>query len=203
MAFKALTFVACFCFNFQIIISVSNLNPRITEATVHLTRRMRRAVKESEEGTSDSDIDCLAEPVKESENHGLGAGSSCETRLQILLNENQSLKRENSNLEKLVKESERFCQERESKLKSTLKSVENFKENMMAGRKDGKKNESSENLRKVITALKAKVKDYEKQKKDLLLGFKKQIQLIDILKRQKVHLQASRQLNCQGKKGSL
>lgn len=155
-------------------------------------------MKESQEGTSG--IDCLAEPGKESENHGAGAGSSCETRVKILLNENHCLKRENSNLENLVKESERFCQERESKLKSTLKSVETFKENMTAGRKDGKNNESSEDLRKVIAALEAKLKDLEKQNKDLLLGFKKQMQLIDVLKRQKVHLQASRHLNCQGKK---
>ena len=72
------------------------------------------------------------------------------------------LKRENCNLEYLVKESERFCQERESKLKSTFKLVETFKTNMMAGRKDGKKNESLEDLRKLIATLEAKVKDLEK-----------------------------------------
>ncbi len=42
--------------------------------------------------------------------------------------------------------------------------------------------------------LRMEVKRLEKQKQDLMTGFKKQMQLIDNLKRQKIHLQTARLL---------
>uniref|UniRef100_A0A8C6K650 Uncharacterized protein n=1 Tax=Melopsittacus undulatus TaxID=13146 RepID=A0A8C6K650_MELUD len=48
---------------------------------------------------------------------------------------------------------------------------------------------------KIIEELKAEKKKLQKQKEELMTGFKKQLKLIDILKRQKMHIEATKMLS--------
>jgi len=132
--------------------------------------------------------------VKDSDGADARTTLTNEIRFKMLLDENQSLTRQNHQLQTLLNESEKFCQDRESKLKTILKSVEMFKEDMSGREEDGKNYQDLHSSTEIV-ALKAKVKNLEKQNKGLQLCFRKHMQLIDVLKRQKVHLEASRVLN--------
>ena len=53
------------------------------------------------------------------------------------------------------------------------------------------KKDAVENGKKSVDELTVKIKFLEKQRNELLQGFKKQMELIDVLKRQKLHLEAA------------
>ena len=53
------------------------------------------------------------------------------------------------------------------------------------------KKDAIDNGKKSIDELTMKTKFLEKQRNELLQGFKKQMELIDVLKRQKLHLEAA------------
>ena len=55
--------------------------------------------------------------------------------------------------------------------------------------------ESSEEIRRRLADLESENKKLTKQKTELLAAFKKQLQLIGILKRQKLHLEAAKMLS--------
>ena len=54
--------------------------------------------------------------------------------------------------------------------------------------------ESQQEEKKRLESLLAENRKLEKQKSDLIQGFRKQARLIDILKRQKMHLEAAKML---------
>jgi hypothetical protein len=107
--------------------------------------------------------------------HGARSTITKYIRFNMLLGENQSLTRQNCQLQTLLQESTIFCQERESKLKVTLKSVDMFKEDLI-GRKEGG-TDADQELRKENAALEDKVKIFEKQNVDSQLCFKKHLKL--------------------------
>jgi cell division FtsZ-interacting protein ZapD len=76
-----------------------------------------------------------------------------------------------------------------------------FKEDLI-GRKEGY-TDADQELRKENAALEDKVKILEKQNVDLQLCFRKHLKLIDVLKRQKVHLEVKRDLNRQDRNESV
>lgn len=116
-----------------------------------------------------------------------------ELDIQLLTGENQDLKKEIEELQLLVKESETKSRDREFRLKQTIKSVQNLKEKLLEN-KNNKKSELNSHAKKEISDLKTTINALEKKNNDLLTCFKKQMQLIDVLKRQKIHLEASRLL---------
>jgi hypothetical protein len=113
--------------------------------------------------------------------------------MQILKGENEDLKKEIVQLQSLVKEAETKSYERESRLKQTIKSVQHLKDQLLD--KNNTKNKLNSVAKKEISELKTTIHDLEKKNRDLWTCFKKQMQLIDVLKKQKIHLEASRQLD--------
>jgi len=122
-----------------------------------------------------------------------GRNQKITTELENFRAENQSLKKEVSGLQSRVKNAETASQSREVRLKRALDSVEQLKQTLLQRKME--KTESTANSRKDHTELEEKIKELERQRSDLLLGFKKQMQLIDVLKRQKIHVEASRMLD--------
>ena len=107
--------------------------------------------------------------------------------------ENNSLKKELSKLRSIVKECETQSQTNEVKLKRAIESVEKYKTMILNFKSSNKENEVVFGQEKKI--YETKINELTKQRDELIIGFKKQMQLIHILKRQKVHLEASRLLD--------
>lgn len=80
----------------------------------------------------------------------------------------------------------------EVRLNRALEEVEKYKTALQKTKSQSK--DSGEQDRKRIEQLLAENKRLEKQKNELMAGFKKQMKLIDVLKRQKMHIEAAKLL---------
>lgn len=80
----------------------------------------------------------------------------------------------------------------EVRLNRALEEVEKYKTALQKTKSQSK--DSGEQDRKRIEQLLAENKRLEKQKNELMAGFKKQMNLIDVLKRQKMHIEAAKLL---------
>ena len=173
-------------------------NDRIQEAQIKsLTNQLRNMVKLKQE--AERSVKDLKSKLKTYEDgndrmksklaqmkSSSGKQKILQAELEDLRVENQTLKKEVSSLQSLIKTAETKGQAREVRLKRALQSVEKYKQLLLQRKVE--KNESTNTNRKEMA-------DMEKKMKDLLHGFKKQMQLIDVLKRQKIHVEASRMLD--------
>lgn len=107
--------------------------------------------------------------------------------------ENQTLKKEISGLKTIVKESDAKSRSNEVRLTRALESVDKFKRLLSDGK--NVKSESDSKLRAKVDDIQKQLKDVEKERNNLLLCFKEQMKLIEVLKRQKVHAEASKLLD--------
>lgn len=131
--------------------------------------------------------------IKSAAGKKLDDGKIIKDEVDNLKIENQSLKKEVVGLTSILKESESKSRAREVRLNRAMESVDRFKKLVTESRSE--KNESKSKIRKEMDGLLIQVKDLQKQKSDMMLALKKQITLIDVLKRQKVHVEASRLLD--------
>lgn len=105
---------------------------------------------------------------------------------EITKSENSRLRKEVSNLRELVQIAEKKSIERETKLKRAIDDMNKMKADLVEHTNSKGKDI---NLDDTVTRLKNHIRELESQKKELILGFKKQMQLIDILKKQKENLE--------------
>ncbi|XP_072326847.1 testis-expressed protein 9 isoform X2 [Scyliorhinus torazame] len=81
----------------------------------------------------------------------------------------------------------------EIRLNRALEEAEKYKTELNKVKQSNKDTTNQEKL--TIDQLKTENKKLEKQKTELMTGFKKQLKLIDILKRQKMHMEAAKMLS--------
>jgi len=103
-----------------------------------------------------------------------------------------NLKKEITKLKRGQKQSETDINSKDIKLNRTLDELERYKTQVNALTQEIK--DLKENDRKSIERLIMDNKQLEKQKTEILLAMKKQMQLIDVLKKQKMHIEAAKLL---------
>ncbi|KAM7157535.1 testis-expressed protein 9 isoform 4-T4 [Molossus nigricans] len=104
-----------------------------------------------------------------------------------------SVERELENKRRLQKQAATSQSATEVRLNRALEEAEKYKLELSKLRQTNKDIANEEH--KKIEALKSENKKLEKQKGELMIGFKKQLKLIDILKRQKMHIEAAKMLS--------
>ncbi|XP_004468387.2 testis-expressed protein 9 [Dasypus novemcinctus] len=104
-----------------------------------------------------------------------------------------SVERELENKRRLQKQAATSQSAMEVRLNRALEEAEKYKLELSKLRQNNKDIANEE--QKKIEALKSENKKLEKQKGELMLGFKKQLKLIDVLKRQKMHIEAAKMLS--------
>ncbi|XP_010596294.2 testis-expressed protein 9 isoform X1 [Loxodonta africana] len=117
------------------------------------------------------------------------ANKKCD-RLQQQLS---SVERELENKRRLQKQAATSQSATEVRLNRALEEAEKYKLELSKLRQNNKDVANEE--QKKIEALKSENKKLEKQKGELMIGFKKQLKLIDVLKRQKMHIEAAKMLS--------
>ncbi|KAM5178448.1 testis-expressed protein 9 [Callospermophilus lateralis] len=103
------------------------------------------------------------------------------------------IERELENKRRLQKQAASTQSTTEVRLNRALEEAEKYKLELSKLRQNNKDIANEEH--KKIEMLKSENKKLEKQKGELMIGFKKQLKLIDVLKRQKMHIEAAKMLS--------
>ncbi|XP_067999993.1 testis-expressed protein 9 isoform X1 [Melanerpes formicivorus] len=104
-----------------------------------------------------------------------------------------ALEKEMENLKRVQKQATTCQNATEVRLNRALEEVERYKVELNKLKQSNKDMANQE--QKIIEELKTENKKLQKQKEELMAGFKKQLKLIDILKRQKMHIEAAKMLS--------
>ncbi|XP_054983037.1 testis-expressed protein 9 isoform X1 [Sorex araneus] len=104
-----------------------------------------------------------------------------------------SVERELETKQRLQKQAASSQSATEVRLNRALEETERYKLELSKLRQNNKDITNEEHRK--IEALKLENKKLEKQKGELMIGFKKQLKLIDVLKRQKMHIEAAKMLS--------
>ncbi|XP_023669769.1 testis-expressed protein 9 isoform X1 [Paramormyrops kingsleyae] len=105
----------------------------------------------------------------------------------------ETLKKEIESLRRAQKQAASTHSATEVRLNRALEEVERCRVQLCKIKQSGKDSASQEHQK--MEVLQAENKKLEKQKAELIAGFKKQLRLIDILKRQKMHFEAAKMLS--------
>ena len=118
-------------------------------------------------------------------------GELVELRHQLAKSEEECtlLKREAEDAKRDAKKNLSKKSSADVRLNRALEDAAKLKGELLAAERERK--EAKEGGKKTIDELTLKTKFLEKQRNELLHGFKKQMELIDVLKRQKLHLEAA------------
>lgn len=142
-----------------------------------------------ESKSSDKKVATLQEKLQKAD----GDNGDLKVKLEDSERQIQTLRRDLLEANKKAKDNESERNARDVRLNRALEEVEKYKallENEKSAARDG--NNSS---RKDVEKMQASIRKLERQKGELIGAFKKQMKLIDILKRQKIHMEASKLLS--------
>ena len=120
---------------------------------------------------------------------GKGEVEDVRNRLSVVEEDNNLLKKE---LDEAKREAKKNLSKKSSsdiRLNRALEEAAKLRGQLQAAERE--KKDALENGKKSVDELTIKIKFLEKQRNELLHGFKKQMELIDVLKRQKLHLEAA------------
>eukprot|EP00656_Telonema_subtile_P043002 TRINITY_DN4919_c0_g1_i2.p1 TRINITY_DN4919_c0_g1~~TRINITY_DN4919_c0_g1_i2.p1 ORF type:complete len:356 (-),score=96.60 TRINITY_DN4919_c0_g1_i2:4-1071(-) len=120
-------------------------------------------------------------------------GNDSQEKRDLLEKKVASLSKEVDTLTQKQKSFDKESQQKDLRLNRALEEVERLKGQI----KDSQSNarNTGDSLRKGHDQLVADNKKLEKQKAELIVAFKKQLKLIDVLRRQKMHVEAARLLS--------
>ena len=116
--------------------------------------------------------------------------SKSKESIQQWKEEHNAVQKELNVAQKALKKSEKDQQAREIRLMRALQECEKFKKTLALATSETR--EGGLEARKEKEDLLKQIKTLERQKGEILMAFKKQLKLVDILKRQKIHAEASR-----------
>lgn len=114
------------------------------------------------------------------------------TKTESLENQLASAKKELDQLNRNQKQQASTQSATEVRLNRALEEIERYKEQLSRSKNSSR--ETTDQEKRKVDQLLAENKRLEKQKNELMAGFKKQLKLIDILKRQKMHVEAAKML---------
>lgn len=103
----------------------------------------------------------------------------------------QEFQKENTSLVKQITQAQNQTKQREVRLHRAMDEISKIKQQLS---QQTKSQNNTEKDSKILKELENKLKSCEKQKQEILLAFQKQLKLIHVLKKQKIHAEASRLL---------
>eukprot|EP01060_Flectonema_neradi_P006489 TRINITY_DN14388_c0_g1_i2.p1 TRINITY_DN14388_c0_g1~~TRINITY_DN14388_c0_g1_i2.p1 ORF type:complete len:254 (+),score=71.67 TRINITY_DN14388_c0_g1_i2:70-831(+) len=104
-----------------------------------------------------------------------------------------TLKRESASLKKALKATETQASAKDTKIQQLTEQLEKCRN--QASSHQGQNKDQSDTHKEQLAKLQSDNRKLQAQKAELLTGFKKQAKLIDILKRQKMHVEAAKLLS--------
>lgn len=110
---------------------------------------------------------------------------------EVLTQEVATLRKDLQTAERLLKQAETDAKAKDAQHKRALESITRLKAQLAESQTSTPRGGEA---RGRVEELEAQVKALEKQRGELLTAFRKQMKLIDVLKRQKIHLEAARML---------
>ncbi|KAI9168322.1 hypothetical protein H9P43_007694 [Blastocladiella emersonii ATCC 22665] len=119
--------------------------------------------------------------------------AACEQRAAAAENARAHAVRELAAIKKSERVSSSDAQNKDKRLNRALEEVDRLRQ--AAAKADADRKEQVDTLKKANDRLATEIKRLEKQKGELLVGFKKQSALIDVLRKQKMHLEAAKLLS--------
>lgn len=119
--------------------------------------------------------------------------AQAELRVKDVERENAELLKENDSVALSLKKSESESHAKDARINRLVDDAERYK-NALKDLKNTDK-DKMQGDRREVERLTAEVRKLERQRSELFSGFKKQMKLIDVLKKQKAHIEAARLLS--------
>jgi chromosome segregation ATPase len=167
-----------------------SLRQQLTEAVNDLQKQLHSEREENKK--SRKRIQLLESDAKRNSGRRTAEAVGVDT-VDSLSQEVANLRKDVQTAERIAKQSETIAKAKETHLKRALETIARLK--TQVSEFQGQTQDSNQGERGKLDAVEARVKLLERQRADLIAAFKKQMKLIDVLKRQKVHLESSRLLH--------
>lgn len=122
-----------------------------------------------------------------------GEAGKLRERVQELEQQISSLNKERKDADRAAKQAENEAHTKDVRLSRALEDIERLKDKLQEV--DSARRENLDGSDAEVKHLRGELRRRERQVTELMAAFKKQLKLIDVLKRQKIHLEAARMLS--------